>query len=54
MRLQILHPAAVLLIAVGFAAAQAPPSGDTFVLSATPRINYGPGITKILAPSETL
>jgi hypothetical protein len=34
-------------------AAQAPPSGDVFVSSATQKINYGPGITMVLAPGAT-
>lgn len=33
--------------------AQAPPSADTFVSSATPKLNYGSGITLVVAPGTT-
>src|SRR5882724_3651534 len=45
--------AANLLLVALFAtpsAAQAPPSGDTFVSNATPKINYGPSITLAVGP----
>ena len=46
--------AANLLLVVFLAmpsAAQAPPSADTFVSSATPKVNYGPSITLVVGPS---
>jgi hypothetical protein len=33
--------------------AQAPPSADTFVSSATPKTNYGPGITLVVGSGST-
>ena len=33
--------------------AQAPPVGDTFVSSATPKINYGPSITLVVGQGST-
>jgi len=33
--------------------AQAPPSADTFVSSATPKTNYGPGISLVVGPGTT-
>jgi hypothetical protein len=33
--------------------AQAPPSQDTFVSSATPKINYGPSIALVVSPGST-
>jgi len=33
--------------------AQAPPSQDTFVSSATPNVNYGPGISLLVGPGTT-
>jgi hypothetical protein len=33
--------------------AQAPPSSDTFVSSATPKINYGPSITLVVGQGTT-
>ncbi len=46
---------AVLFIAVAASPlfAQAPPSQDTFVSSATPKVNYGPGITLVVGPGTT-
>jgi hypothetical protein len=38
----------VTLIALS-SVAQAPPSADTFVSSATPKVNYGPSITLVVA-----
>lgn len=34
-------------------AAQAPPSADTFVSSATPNLNYGPSISLTVGPGTT-
>ena len=33
--------------------AQAPPSADTFVSSATPKVNYGSGISLVVNPGTT-
>ena len=33
--------------------AQAPPSADTFVSSAAPNVNYGPGISLLVGPGTT-
>jgi hypothetical protein len=53
MKLHVLRLIAVLLIAAGFAVGQAPPAQDTFVSSATPKINYGPGIALVVGPGTT-
>ena len=44
---------AVLLSFVSLSLAQAPPSADTFVSSATPKINYGPSITLVVGTGST-
>src|SRR5947208_2965144 len=43
----------LLGVLVSFAAAQAPPSADTFVSSSTPRTNYGPSIILVVQPGAS-
>jgi N-acetylneuraminic acid mutarotase len=52
MRLRALNFLFVLIPALRLIA-QAPPSGDTFVSSATPKINYGPSITLVVGQGTT-